>query len=157
VQELGGEILKFVGDGVLAIFPRSEIADACNAALDAAVQAFEGTAKVKAQRQAAGKPATDLYLGLHVGKVLYGNIGSAERLDFTVVGPAVNEVNRIAGMCKPLEKEMLVSSAFAQAAPEASHRLVAMGRYALRGVRMPQMLYTLDPTAPGNKISGEGM
>jgi adenylate cyclase len=65
------------------------------------------------RRAADGKPATDMYLGLHVGAVFYGNVGSRERLDFTVIGPAVNEASRIAAMCRSVDQPVLMSSAFA--------------------------------------------
>ena len=96
------------------------------------------------RRAAAGLPVTDMYLGLHVGEVLYGNIGSTDRLDFTVVGPAVNEVSRIAAMCRSADQLMLVSAAFADVDDNRS-RLLSVGRYALRGVGRPQELFTLDP------------
>ena len=77
--------------------------------------------------------------------MLYGNIGSPERLDFTVVGPAVNEVARIAAMCRSVERDVLLSPAFAEAAHDEDRaRLVSVGRYALRGVGRPQELYTLE-------------
>jgi adenylate cyclase len=102
---------------------------------------------VSQRRAEANLPMTDMYLGLHVGKVFYGNIGSEERLDFTVVGPAVNEVSRIASMCRSVDQPLLVSSAFASALGEPSRRLVSVGRYALRGVARAQDLFTLDPDA----------
>jgi adenylate cyclase len=89
-------------------------------------------------------PVTDMYLGLHVGEVFYGNIGSTERLDFTVVGPAVNEASRVAAMCRSADQPMLVSAAFAEVG-SIRKRLVSVGRYALRGVGRPQELFTLDP------------
>ena len=85
-----------------------------------------------------------MYLGLHIGEVFYGNIGSKERLDFTVVGVAVNEVSRIASLCRSVDQPVLVSFAFASAAGESRNRLVSVGRYALRGVSRPQELFTLD-------------
>jgi adenylate cyclase len=88
-----------------------------------------------------------MYLGLHVGEVFYGNIGSRERLDFTVVGPAVNEVSRIAGLCRSFDQPLLISSAFASAIGEPKKLLVSVGRYALRGVGRPQDLYTLENDA----------
>ena len=95
-------------------------------------------------RQARGLPKTTAYLGLHIGDVFYGNIGSQDRLDFTVVGPAVNEVSRIAAMCGSVEQEVLVSTAFrAAVAPEDRADFVSVGRYALRGVARPQELYTI--------------
>jgi adenylate cyclase len=85
-----------------------------------------------------------------VGDVFYGNIGSQERLDFTVVGPAVNEVSRIAALCGSVDRDNLFSSAFVAALPEVKRsRLVSVGRYALRGVGRAQELFTLDPEAVG--------
>ena len=98
------------------------------------------------RRRAEGRPATTLYLGLHLGDVFYGNIGSDDRLDFTVVGAAVNEVSRVATLCRSVDRHLLVSEAFAAAAPAAERaRLVSVGRFALRGVGRAQDLYTLDP------------
>jgi adenylate cyclase len=83
-----------------------------------------------------------------MGAVFYGNIGSAERLDFTVVGPAVNETSRIATMCRSIERDILLSTTFADALCEPDRaRLVSVGRYALRGVGGAQELFTLDPAS----------
>ncbi len=82
-----GDVLKLIGDGVLAIFPAEERSRACAAALDAAGAAREAVGALNARRIEKGLPSTDMYLGLHFGEVFYGNIGSKERLDFTVVGP----------------------------------------------------------------------
>ena len=105
-----------------------------------------GVAELNERRAADGMPVTDMYLGLHVGEVFYGNIGSRERLDFTVIGPAVNEASRIAAMCRSVDQPLLISSAFA-AVGDIRRRLVSVGRYALRGVGRPQELFTLDPDA----------
>jgi adenylate cyclase len=145
LQSHGGEVLKFMGDGILAIFAASAAADACGQALDAADDASRRVAAMNQRRVAAELPVTRFYLGLHVGDVFYGNIGSVDRLDFTVVGPAVNETSRIAAMCRSLDQQVLLSSAFANAAGKSRERLVSVGRYALRGVQRPQELYTLDP------------
>jgi adenylate cyclase len=83
---------------------------------------------------------------LHVGEVFYGNVGSRERLDFTVIGPAVNEASRITAMCRSVDQPVLMSASFAQVGG-VRHRLVSVGRYALRGVSRPQELFTLDPDA----------
>jgi class 3 adenylate cyclase len=102
------------------------------------------------RRAAEGLPVAEFGLALHVGELLYGNIGSWDRLDFTVIGPAVNEASRIEAMCGSLDQTVIVSSAFADTAPECRSRLVSLGRYALRGVARPQELFTLDPDAlPG--------
>jgi adenylate cyclase len=98
----GGQVLKFIGDGILAIFDAAVAADACACALDAAADARREVGLLNERRAAAGQPVTRFYLGLHVGDVFYGNIGSLDRLDFTVVGPAVNEASRVAAMCRAL-------------------------------------------------------
>ena len=141
----GGEVLKFMGDGILAIFDAAAPEDACRCALDAAEDAVRRVAALNQRRAAQGLPVTRFYLGLHVGEVFYGNIGSFDRLDFTVVGPAVNEASRIATMCRALDQNVLLSPTFAEAAGPGRRRLVSVGRYALRGVQRPQELYTLDP------------
>jgi adenylate cyclase len=140
----GGDVLKLMGDGALAIFTAGDSGRACHAALAAASDARGAVATVNRRRAAEGLPTTDMYLGLHMGEVFYGNIGSRERLDFTVVGPAVNEVSRIAGLCRSVDQPLLVSSAFASAIGDAKKLLVSVGRYALRGVGRPQDLYTLE-------------
>jgi adenylate cyclase len=144
IHEQGGDVLKLMGDGVLAIFTAEDRGRACDAALTAALAARHSVAAVNQRRATKGLPITDIYLALHVGEVFYGNIGSKDRLDFTVVGPAVNEVSRIAALCRSVDQPLLVSSAFAAALGEAKSRLVSVGRYALRGVGRPQDLYTLE-------------
>jgi adenylate cyclase len=146
LHEQGGDVLKFMGDGTLAIFPAEDRERACDAALAAAVAARQGVINLNKRRVADGLPITEMYLGLHVGAVFYGNVGSTKRLDFTVIGPAVNEVSRIAAMCRSVEQPMLVSAAFAAVGNNKS-RLVSVGRYALRGVGAAQELFTLDPIA----------
>ncbi|HET6467763.1 MAG TPA: adenylate/guanylate cyclase domain-containing protein, partial [Geminicoccaceae bacterium] len=126
-----GQVLKFMGDGILAIFPLASDGAACARALDAAARLRRELAALNERRAAAGRPATGFYLALHVGAVLYGNIGSRERLDFTVVGPAVNEAARIEAMCRSLDQWLIVSAAFAAAAGATRGRLVSLGRYAL--------------------------
>ena len=147
IHEHGGDVLKLIGDGTLAIFTADDRKDACGASLAAAITARERVAKLNKRRAADGKPTTDMYLGLHVGEVFYGNVGSRERLDFTVIGPAVNEASRIAAMCRSVDQPVLLSSAFAEVG-DIKRRLVSVGRYALRGVAQPQELFTLDPDAP---------
>ena len=98
------------------------------------------------KRRAEEQPVTEVYVGLHVGEVFYGNIGSVDRLDFTVVGPAVNETSRIASMCRSVDRPILISSTFADALPtEERANLVSVGRFALRGVGQAKELFTLDP------------
>jgi adenylate cyclase len=143
VHEHGGQVLKFMGDGVLAIFKGDPVAESCDAALDAADRVLRRMARVTAKRVGENLPVTGFRVALHLGDVMYGNIGARDRLDFTVVGPAVNEVSRIEAMCRSLDQTLVISSAFAEAADRSSDRLVSLGRYALRGVRRPQELFTL--------------
>ena len=144
IHAQGGDVLKLIGDGILAIFTADDRARACAAALAAATAARSELAALNLRRASEALPVTDMYLGLHVGEVFYGNVGSMERLDFTVVGPAVNETSRIAAMCRSVEQPVLVSEAFANV-DGMRERLVSVGRYALRGVAQPQELFTLDP------------
>jgi adenylate cyclase len=139
-----GEVLKFIGDGILAIFADSDPGIARSNALDAAFRAEARIAALNAARQAQGQRTTDFYLALHCGDLLFGNFGSANRLDFTVLGPAVNEASRIGGMCRSLDQRVIVSSAFAESAGPRRRDLVSLGRYALRGVGQPQELFTID-------------
>ncbi|HSI39748.1 MAG TPA: adenylate/guanylate cyclase domain-containing protein [Xanthobacteraceae bacterium] len=146
IHEAGGTVLKLMGDGILAIFRSEQPEEACTMAL-VAERALRARLVGLAERRAVeGRPVTEVYLGLHIGEVFYGNIGSQERLDFTVVGPAVNEVGRIASMCRSTDRALLISEDFAAALPPAQRTaLVSVGRYALRGVRRPRELFTLDP------------
>ncbi|MGO9697652.1 MAG: adenylate/guanylate cyclase domain-containing protein [Xanthobacteraceae bacterium] len=146
IHEEGGDVLKLIGDGTLAMFTGEDRHSACRAALAAARKTLERIDELKQRRLAGGLPATDVYLGLHPGEVVYGNFGSRERLDFTVVGPAVNEVSRIAAMCRLVDQPILVSSDFFAAVGAEQNQLVSVGRYALRGVGQPQSLFTLDWT-----------
>jgi adenylate cyclase len=143
VHDHQGEVLKFMGDGILAVFNGAK-GDACGRALDAAQAARSAIARRNRERSAAGLPVTAFTLALHEGEVLSGNVGSQERLDFTVIGPAVNELSRIQAMSRSLDQPVLVSASFAAACGDQRERLVSLGRYALRGVGRPQELFTLD-------------
>jgi adenylate cyclase len=146
VHDSGGDVLKLIGDGTLAIFASEATDEACHCAIEAEASLRERVDELNRRRTGEGLPITEIYLGLHVGEVSYGNIGSKDRLDFTVVGPAVNEVSRIAAMCRSAERNVLLSAEFAEAMAEAERpRLVSVGRYALRGVERPQELFTLAP------------
>jgi uncharacterized protein (DUF427 family)/class 3 adenylate cyclase len=130
VIDQGGEVLKFVGDAVMAIFPSGDPPDAGERALTAAREALHRVAGLAAERGDAEAPL-DLALALHHGDVSYGNVGVPERLDFTVTGPAVNEVARLEGLAKILGRRVIASAPFARLVPG---RLVSLGRHALRGV-----------------------
>src|SRR5262245_23714191 len=153
IHEHGGDVLKLIGDGTLAIFTASERTHACTAAMSAAVATRRSIAALNERRLAEGQPAADVELGLHVGAVFYGNVGSRERLDFTVIGPAVNEVSRIAAMCRSVDQPILMSAAFADTEAVKPH-VVSVGRYALRGVSDPQELFTFDPSLTRTFESG---
>jgi adenylate cyclase len=114
VRTAGGEVLKLIGDGVLAIFRADDATQACRCALRAEASLRSGTKAVNERRAADNHPDTSVYLGLHIGEVFYGNIGSEDRLDFTVVGP-VNEASRIGAMCRSVDRSVVLSSEFAAA------------------------------------------
>ena len=142
VHAFGGEVLKFVGDGVLAIFPvvGGTPREACDAALRAVSAARAGMAHLDEERHRQGLPPLSFGAALHVGEMLWGNIGAADRLDFTAIGPAVNLVSRLEGLCRPLGKAVLVSGAFAA---ETEAPLIALGTHALRGIASPCAVFTL--------------
>jgi len=142
VQAFGGEVLKFMGDGLLAIFPVGGDSPraACDAALRAVVAARAGMAHLDGTRTAQGLPPLPFGVALHLGEILWGNIGAADRLDFTAIGPAVNLVSRLEGLCRPLERPILISGAVAA---ETETPLVSLGTHALRGVAVPCAVYTL--------------
>ena len=144
IEAHGGHVLKFIGDGILAIFPDDDTTRACKHALDAAANLRRRIAALNEQRLATGLPVTDTHLALHVGELLYGNLGSPRRLDVTVLGSAVNEAARIGSLCSSLEQTVIVSRDFADAAGEARRLLVSLGRYAMKGIARPQELFTLD-------------
>jgi adenylate cyclase len=146
IHEHGGDVLKLIGDGTLAIFRADEAGQAETMALRAEADMRARVQALNERRSAEERPTSSVYVGLHVGEVLYGNIGSVDRLDFTVVGPAVNETSRIASMCRSVDRPLLISSDFADALPDGERRkLVSVGRYALRGVGHAKELFTLDP------------
>lgn len=137
----GGEVLKFIGDGVLAIFPVTAApAEACEAALRAVAAARAGMAHLDAVRQAQGLPPLPFGAALHLGEMLWGNIGAVDRLDFTAIGPAVNLVSRLEGLCRPLGRSVLISGAVAA---EVTAPLVPLGEHVLRGIANPCAVYTL--------------
>ncbi len=147
IQPFGGEVLKFIGDGLLAIFPlarRGERA-ACDAALAAVRAAREGMVQLDADRLRLGLPALPFGIGLHLGAVVYGNIGSPDRLDFTAIGPAVNVASRIESLCRPLGCPVLISG---DVAIRCGTRLAALGDHTLRGSAQPVALFTLPELVP---------
>ena len=146
LRPCGGQVLKFLGDGMLAIFPFEDATreQVCRQALDAAAEAVLAVDRLNAERREAGKAAAAVDLALHLGEVLYGNVGAVDRLDFTVIGPAVNEAARIEALCEPLGRKVLVSAELAAAVGEGRGSLVSLGYHALRGVREARQIYGLE-------------
>jgi adenylate cyclase len=142
VHAFGGELLKFIGDGVLAIFPIGERppSAACDAALRAVSAAGVGMAHLDQARRRQGLPPLPFGVALHLGEMLWGNIGSADRLDFTAIGPAVNLVSRLEGLCKPIGRSVLVSGAVAA---ETTTALIPLGEHVLRGIATPCPVFAL--------------
>jgi adenylate cyclase len=141
VEEAGGEVLKFIGDAMLAIFPISAGTDTptvCSRALSAAGRARAAMAEINAERAAAEQPTIAFGVVLHLGDVMYGNIGGRERLDFTVIGPAVNLAARIGGLCGELGRTVLLSTDFVRA---AGAPVDAVGAFRLKGIGSPQTVY----------------
>ena len=132
VEARGGQVLKFMGDGMLGTFELpAEGGATCVGALEAALDALSRVGELNKERRAAGRPIMALNVALHLGDVAYGNVGSPMRLDFTVIGPAVNEVSRLEAMCDPLERRLLISEAFADAIPADGPELLPLGRHGL--------------------------
>ncbi len=148
VLDHGGEVLKFIGDSVLAIFtidnPNHKEPEACLRALAAAVEASRRIAAVNEEYAADGAPLLDFGIGLHRGDLTYGNIGTTKRLDFTVIGSAVNEAARIESLSKTLNRQILISSACAESVPEA---MISLGHHRLRGVSGEREIFGLPATA----------
>jgi adenylate cyclase len=144
-------VLKFLGDGMLATLPFDEgnRVETCRRALDAAAETMKEVVAVNA-RAPAGLPPVTVDLALHVGEVLYGNVGAADRLDFTVIGPAVDEVARIEALCEPLGRTVLISAEFAAAVEDVENRLELLGHYNLRGVRETKKIFAVASGAALN-------
>ena len=142
VHAFGGEVLKFIGDGVLAIFPIGERdpSAASDAALRAVAAARAGMAHLDAARGEQGLSPLPFGMALHLGEMLWGNIGTADRLDFTAIGSAVNLVVRLEGLCRPLGRSVLISGAVAA---ETAAALIPLGEHVLRGIAEPCAIFAL--------------
>jgi adenylate cyclase len=142
----GGQVLKFIGDAMLAVFAFDERdrAETCRHALDAAIEAMAAIDEMNKARSEAGVPVASVDLALHLGEVLYGNVGATDRLDFTVIGPAVNEAARIEVLCEPLGRAVLASAEFVAGIAGVDSRLESLGRHTLRGVREANEIFGLD-------------
>ncbi|MBK5949767.1 hypothetical protein CH339_00900 [Rhodobium orientis] len=148
VEERGGEILKFIGDGVLAMFPAEEGAsdDACQAAYAAAKDVQKRAARIGGEAE----PGFSVGVALHFGRVAYGNVGSGHRLDFTMIGRDVNAASRIASLCGELQRKILMSKDFAGRLKDDPTRY--LGAYPLRGIPGLQEIHEVacgpDPCVP---------
>ena len=142
VEARKGETVKFMGDGALSIFPAADNGDFSEAsvqALEAALEGLERLRLVNKARRETDRTEVRSGIGLHVGEVIFGNVGAATRLDFTVIGPAVNLAARIEGLTKQLLRPILVSSAFARVCPRP---LVSLGFHRVRGLFEPEEVFS---------------
>lgn len=145
IEENGGQVLKFLGDGLLASFqlaPGQDPAPLCAAALAAAEQSLAAVEKLNAGWRSEGAPTLELDIALHRGTVMYGNVGTSARLDFTLIGPAVNEAARLENLCASLDRNLIASRSFVVSAGGAAKRLRSLGSHTLRGVAEPQEVFT---------------
>ncbi|TCR91714.1 adenylate cyclase [Rhizobium sp. BK376] len=150
IQRHGGEILKFMGDGLLAIFPLSK-PTACADLLQSIREGQAAMAALNAQNAGKGRPVLNYGVGVHVGDVMYGNIGSSKRLDFTVIGPAVNVASRLETLTKDIKRPVLLSKAFTEMA-KCESELESLGSFPLRGLGEPVDIFALpaeDATQAG--------
>ena len=142
----GGEILRFIGDAMLIVFPiDDDICEqtACNAAIDAAIDARNTLASLNHRRRRHGQPTIEFGVGLNVGEVIYGNVGAPDRLDFTVMGPAVNRTARLEALTKELSCDILFSEKFSKLVETPAEFL---GHHEMKGIAEPQAVYALCKT-----------
>jgi len=138
-----GEILKFIGDAVLVIFPVDEDINstmACTAALTAAQESFEQFKHQNTERRDQTKPEIQFGIGLHFGQVIFGNVGAIDRLDFTVIGPAVNLTSRLEELTKQTGDPLLISEEFANNLKISSK---PVGKFHLKGIQEIQQVFTV--------------
>ncbi len=144
IEARGGNVLKFMGDGLLAIFAKGDGRNAEENAVETIREIETGFEALDVSRAEAGLTTTGFTVALHAGEVLYGNIGSASRLDFTVIGPAVNTTARFSGMTANVDQRIVIGADVARPLLNQRTDLVSLGQYRLRGVSDRQELFTLD-------------
>jgi adenylate cyclase len=137
IGDSGGEVIKFMGDGVLAFFQHENASAGCAAALRAGVTALE-----RLQARVTFDPPLRAGVALHYGEMSYGNIGYGHRLDFTLIGPDVNLVSRLQGICSKTGRPLLMSERFARLLDPMP--VMALGGYKLKGFSEPAEVYTVD-------------
>jgi adenylate cyclase len=154
----GGEVLKFMGDGLLAIFPLaadgSDTGEVCRRALASAREARALIDTLDAPPGAEGGDAIRFGLALHMGEVMYGNIGGGNRLDFTCIGPAVNLAARLENVAAKLSKTIVASAEFAGHVPGA---FTPLGEFAVAGFSAPQMVFGLMEASESRHLAPRGM
>jgi adenylate cyclase len=140
VQARGGEVLKFVGDGVLAIFPLGECGEteAARSALAAASETLERIQKLGEER---GRTRFRIGIGLHLGEIIFGNVGAADRLDFTAIGPAVNLAFRLESLTKRLDRQLIMSRDFARV---VERPVLSLGFHPVKGLSQPEEVFALE-------------
>lgn len=148
IEAHGGNVLKFMGDGLLAIFDRTAFSDAPDRAVTTVRILQKEIATLNATHAAHDQRTLGYTIALHAGPVLYGNIGADERLDFTVIGPEVNLGARISGMHKSLGQPVIISDTVATEVTQSGFELISLGRYMLRGVDEPRELFTIYADTP---------
>lgn len=141
VEKHGGEILKFMGDGLLAVFPLS-VPTACADLLSAIREGRAAMAELNEKSARNGHPQLGYGVGVHLGDVMYGNIGSQTRLDFTVIGPAVNIASRLETLTKEVKRPVLLSRAFTERAA-CQDEADGLGSFALKGIEEPIDVFAL--------------
>jgi adenylate cyclase len=144
VTARGGEILRFIGDAMLIVFPiddNSSRQTACKAAIDAAIDAQSTLASLNHRRRRHGQPEIEFGVGLNVGEVVYGNVGAPDRLDFTVMGPAVNRTARLESLTKELDRNILFSKEFAELIDDP---VQSFGEHKMKGIAEPQAVFALQ-------------
>ncbi|MFT5503716.1 MAG: adenylate cyclase [Gammaproteobacteria bacterium] len=143
VSARGGEILRFIGDAMLIVFPiddKTSAESACTAAIDSAIDAQSTLASLNHRRKRQGQPQIEFGVGLNMGEVVYGNVGARDRLDFTVMGPAVNRTARLESLTKTLDEKILFSKSFSKLINESSKSL---GFHAMKGISEEQEVFAL--------------
>ncbi|MDE1462508.1 adenylate/guanylate cyclase domain-containing protein [Spartinivicinus poritis] len=143
VTQRGGEVLRFIGDAMLIVFTAEELGsvdNACTAALQAAIEANNQLQQLNKELTLQEMPLLSFGVGLHMGKVVYGNVGSLSRLDFTVMGPAVNRTARLEDLTKKLDADLVLTAEFAEHITEPT---VFLGSYEVKGVSEPLQVHTL--------------
>jgi adenylate cyclase len=143
VTARGGEILRFIGDAMLIVFPIDDNMcqqTACNAAIEAAIDAQRALLSLNRRRGKHGQPPIEFGVGLNIGEVIYGNVGAPDRLDFTVMGPVVNRTARLESLTKELGCNILFSKIFAELIETPSEFL---GQHEMKGIAEPQAVYAL--------------